>query len=102
MEPVRSGLRNIMSDLLRTRPQEEAVVLAWPLVCGREVAERTTVASFAEGKLTVNVTDPAWRAQLASFEQRYISEFGALLGPLVKEVKFKTVNPDVADKQEGH
>lgn len=93
MEPVRSGLRNIMSDILRTRPAEEAVVLAWPLVCGREVAERTTIVNFADGKLTVNVSDQAWRAQLASFEQRYISEFGALLGPLVTEINFKAANP---------
>ena len=89
MEPVRSGLKNIMSDILRTRPEDEAVFLAWPLVCGREVAERTSVVGFAEGKLTVNVTDPAWRAQLASFEQRYISEFAGLLGPLVQQIDFK-------------
>ena len=48
MESVRTGLRQIMSDLLRTRPAEEAVILAWPLVCGKEVAARTTAASFSE------------------------------------------------------
>ena len=49
MEPVRTGLRQIMSDLLRARPAEEAVVLAWPLVCGKEVAARTTAANFSDG-----------------------------------------------------
>ena len=55
MEPVRTGLRQLMSDLLRTRPAEEAVILAWPLVCGKEVAARTTAANFSDGTLTVEV-----------------------------------------------
>ena len=89
MEPVRTGLRNIMADLLRSRPPEEAVVLAWPIVCGREVAERTRAASFSEGVLTVEVSDAAWREQLGSFAPRYVSGFNELLGSVVKEVRFR-------------
>ena len=59
MESVRTGLRQIMQDLLRARPPEEAVLLAWPLVCGKEVATRTTAASFSDGTLTVEVSDVA-------------------------------------------
>jgi len=89
MESARTGLRNIMSDLLRARPAEEAAILAWPLVCGREVASRTRAADFANGCLTVEVSDPTWAAQLKSFGHRYVSGFESLLGPVVKEVKFK-------------
>ena len=89
MEPARTGLRNIMSDLLRARPAEEAVILAWPLVCGKEVADRTRAADFVNGCLTVEVSDSAWAAQLKSFGPRYVSGFESLLGPLVKELKFK-------------
>jgi predicted nucleic acid-binding Zn ribbon protein len=90
MEPVRTGLRNIAGDLLRSRPAEEAAVLAWPLVCGKEVASRTRAAVFAEGSLTVEVPDATWRAQLKSFTPRYLSGFAELLGPVVREVRFKT------------
>ena len=89
MEPVRTGLRNIMSDLLRTRPAEEAAILAWPLVCGKDVAERTKAVSFEAGSLLVEVADATWAAQLKSFGSKYVSGFEALLGPVVKEVKFK-------------
>ncbi|HKF21768.1 MAG TPA: DUF721 domain-containing protein [Candidatus Angelobacter sp.] len=89
MEPVRTGLRNIMADLLRSRPAEEAVVLAWPIVCGKEVAERAHAASFTGGVLTVEVSDAAWREQLRSFGPRYVSGFNELLGPVVREVRFK-------------
>ena len=89
MEPVRTGLRNIMSELLRTRPTEEAVVMAWPLVCGKDVAAKTQAASFCDGVLIVDVPDTIWRAQLTAFTPRYVSGFNELLGPLVSEVKFK-------------
>jgi Dna[CI] antecedent DciA-like protein len=89
MEPVRTGLRSIMSELLRARPAEEAVLLAWPLVCGRDVAARTKAVSFDGGSLLVEVADATWAAQLKSFGPRYVSGFEALLGSVVKEVRFK-------------
>ena len=89
MEHVRTGLRNIMADLLRSRPAEEAVALAWPIVCGKEVAERARAVSFREGVLIVEVSDAAWREQLGSFGPRYVNGFKELLGPVVKEVRFK-------------
>lgn len=89
MEPVRTGLKNIMSDLLRTRPVAEAAVLAWPLVCGKDVAKRTRALEFVEGCLSVEVADATWATQLRSFTPRYITGFEALLGPVVKELKFK-------------
>lgn len=88
MESVRTGLRQIMQDLLRARPVEEAVVLAWPLVCGKEVAARTTAASFSEGTLTVEVSDATWRNQLQSFVPRYLSGYEGLLGQVVKSIHF--------------
>ena len=88
MEPVRTGLRQIMQDLLRTRPAEEAVVLAWPLVCGKEVAARTTAAEFTDGTLTVEVSDVTWRNQLQSFAPRYLSGYEGLLGQVVKSIQF--------------
>jgi Dna[CI] antecedent, DciA len=92
MEPIRTGLRRVMHDLLATQPGEEAAVLAWPLVCGKEVAARTRAVSFAEGSLTVEVPDAAWRAQLRAFTPRYVSSYAELIGPVVREVRFKAVS----------
>jgi len=89
MEAVRTGLRNIMRELLRARPAEEAILLAWPLVCGKEVAARTKASEFSSGVLTVEVPDRAWRAQLASFTGKYIAGYNELLGHAVSEVRFK-------------
>jgi len=89
MESVRTGLRQIMQDLLRARPAEEAVILAWPLVCGKEVAARTMAAGFSDGILTIEVSDVSWRNQLQSFSPRYLSGYEGLLGQIVKSIVFK-------------
>jgi hypothetical protein len=99
MESVRTGLRQIMQDLLRTRPPEEAVLLAWPLVCGKEVAARTTAASFSDGTLTVEVADVSWRNQLQSFVPRYLSGYEGLLGQVVKSVQFRVKHSAMSNQQ---
>jgi hypothetical protein len=88
MESVRTGLRHIMQDLLRAQPAGEAVILAWPLVCGKEVAARTRAISFSDGNLIVEVPDSAWRNQLKSFASRYIGSYESLLGSVVKDMQF--------------
>jgi hypothetical protein len=99
MEAVRTGLRQIMQDLLRTRPADEAVILAWPLVCGKEVAARTTAASFSDGTLTVEVSDVSWRNQLQAFAPRYLSGYEGLLGQVVKSVQFKVKHSAISHQQ---
>lgn len=91
MEPIRSGLRNIVNEILRAQPPEEAVVLAWPLVCGSEVAARSRALSFADGILAVEVQDANWQSQLMSFAPRYVAVFAELMGPLVQRVQFHVV-----------
>jgi hypothetical protein len=102
MESVRTGLRQIMQDLLRTRPAEEAVILAWPLVCGKEVAARSRAVSFHEGSLIVEVTDIAWRNQLQSFAPRYISGYEGLLGQVVRSVQFKIQHSAISSQQSAN
>lgn len=86
---MRTGLRRIMTDFLKTQPQEEAAVLAWPVVCGAEVASRTKAVSFLNGRLTVEVPDAIWVAQLATFTGRYLSSLNELLPDVIKEVTFR-------------
>jgi hypothetical protein len=89
MEPASTGLRKIVGGVLRECPPEEAAILAWPAVCGKEVAARTRALAFSEGSLTVEVPDAIWRAQLAAFIPQYVSGFAELIGTVVREVKFK-------------
>src|SRR5215469_11892972 len=89
MDSIRSGLRHIMSDFLQKQSPDEAAVLAWPVVCGAEVASRTKALSFADGRVTIEVPDANWRNQLAAFTPRYISSLNELLGAqTISELRF--------------
>lgn len=88
MDHASAGLRTIMSDLLKRYPPAEASVMAWPVVCGRDVANRTRALAFTEGRLTVEVPDAAWRTQLAAFTPGYLNGLAELIGPVVREIRF--------------
>jgi len=90
MQQIRTGLRRIMCDFLKTQPPEEAPILAWPVVCGADVASRTQAVEFADGRLTVEVIDAAWCAQLTALVPRYLSSLDELLPNVVKEVRLQT------------
>ena len=98
MEPARTGLRKIIRDLLRARPADEAVLIAWPLICGRDVAARTSAISFNGGSLTVSVPDRTWRSELSALAPRYVAGFEGLIGPVVREVVFKVQQPALSNQ----
>jgi hypothetical protein len=80
MQPAATGWAKVMREALRRAPAEEAVRLAWPIICGAKVAARTRPLVFVGGLLQVEVPDHAWRHQLQELEHRYLSEFAQLLG----------------------
>lgn len=92
MEHARAGLEKIVGDAFRHAPAEEAVVLAWPLVCGTAVATKTRALEFHSGVLRVQVPDLAWRAQLLAFSPQYIGALNELAGQSVRRIVF--VLPD--------
>jgi predicted nucleic acid-binding Zn ribbon protein len=89
MQSAGSALSEVLAELLRVAPTEEAIRLAWPVVCGSKVAARTLPVEFAGGVLRVQVPDRAWCAQLSDLEQRYRQEFARLLGSdTVRQIEF--------------
>ncbi len=88
MEHAGAGLQKIVGDALRRAPLEDAVVLAWPLVCGTAVAAKTQALDFKAGVLHVRVPDLAWRAQLTAFAPQYISALNELAGQPVRRIVF--------------
>jgi len=93
MRHARSDLEKIVLDALNRVPElkQEAPVLAWPLVCGRMVSEKTRAVSFAQGKLTVRVPDAAWRAQLSGFIPQYLAALNRASSEAVKQIDFVIV-----------
>jgi hypothetical protein len=87
LEQAGMGLEKIVVSSLRRVPQGEAPLLAWPLVCGSVVAERTRAVEFAEGVLRVEVPDVAWKREMQGLAPRYLAALNRY-GPKVERVEF--------------
>jgi len=88
LEPVAAGLEKIVMGSLRRVPQGEAPALAWPLVCGSVVADRTRVLEFAGGVLRVEVSDAGWKREMQGLAPRYVAQLNRYSGQKVERIEF--------------
>lgn len=95
MHHARATLRKIFADKVCTQAGEDAPLLAWPVVCGAAVAEKTRALSFVDGVLIVGVPDVAWRGQLQGMYQQYLAGLNQIAGKQVKNISF-VVAPQAA------
>lgn len=64
-------------------------MLAWAVVCGKTVAEKTSATAFSDGELHVTVPDRAWQKELASFVPQYIAGINRVVGEdVVQRITF--------------
>src|SRR6202043_2818619 len=73
---------------LRRVPQNEAPLLAWPLVCGSAVADRTRALEFAGAVLRVEVPDAGWKRELQGLAPRYLAQINRYAGQKVERIEF--------------
>ena len=95
LEQAGTRLERVVAGSMRRVPRNEAPVLAWPLVCGSAVAERTQAVTFAAGILRVEVADTGWRRELQALAPRYVATINRYAGQTVSRIEFVVVAPDV-------
>src|ERR1700684_1555697 len=83
-----SGLEKIVLGSLRRVPQAEAPLLAWLLVCGSAVAERTRAVQFSDAVLRVEVPDAGWKREMQSLAPRYLATLNRYAGQKVERIEF--------------
>src|SRR5438270_1632784 len=79
MEHGRGDLHKLFTEALKNATADEAPLMAWPLVCGAGVANRTRAMDFVGGVLRIEVPDQAWKAQLEALMSDYMRAFGTLV-----------------------
>lgn len=94
MEHVASGLEKILAASLQRVPAAEAPLLAWPVVCGHAVAERTRAVEFLGGVLQVEVPNQGWRAELEALAPRYLAAIQRYVAAGVKRIDFVLADDD--------
>jgi predicted nucleic acid-binding Zn ribbon protein len=92
------GMRDLLKASLRRSlgalSDEDRVAAAWPVVCGRAMAERGAVIGYEDGVVRVQVEDGAWLRQLVSMRLQLAVEMARIAGVKVSEIHFE-------EKREG-
>ena len=88
MEPAGTGLEKIVLGSLRRVPPDQAPLLAWPLVCGSVVADRTRALDFSGAVLRVEVPDAGWKREMQSLAPRYLAMLNRYAGKKVERIDF--------------
>jgi len=84
-------LEKIVAEQLRRAPANEQPLLAWAIICGNAVAEKTSARSFTDGELVVIVPDRGWQKELGSFAPQYMAGINRLVGKeIVQRISFIT------------
>ena len=88
MEQAGRGLDKVVAQSLRQAPPAEIPLLAWPVVCGSAVAERTRALTFTDGLLRIEVTDTGWKTELQTLAPRYLSAINKYTVAPVYKIEF--------------
>lgn len=88
MELAGAELERIVAQSLRRAPTSQAPLMAWPIVCGSAVAERTLALSFIDGVLRVGVADMGWKSELQALAPRYLAAINRYTTEAVRRIDF--------------
>lgn len=95
LQQAGSNLEKIVAQSLRQAPPAQAPLMAWPVVCGSAVAERTQALSFEKGELCVAVPDKRWKSELQTLAPRYLAAINRYTVEAVSRIEF-VVLPETA------
>lgn len=94
MEHAGSDLERIVVQSLRQAPRTQAPLMAWPVVCGSAVAERTRAIQFLDGVLRVEVADNGWKSELQALAPRYLAAINRYTVEIVRRIEFVVASTD--------
>jgi hypothetical protein len=93
LEHAGASFEKIVTGSLRRVPEDQGPIVAWPLVCGAAVAQRTRALEFADGQLQVQVPDAGWRAELKTLAPQYLAVINRYVKTPVKRIEFVVEAP---------
>lgn len=93
MQQISAGLDKLLAQSLRLAPPAEAPLLAWPVVCGSAVAQRTRALGFQDGTLSVEVADAGWKSELKSLAPQYLAAINRYTTEAVYRIEFIVAAP---------
>jgi hypothetical protein len=91
---MRDLLKVSLSRSLGALSDEDRVAAAWPVVCGKAMAERGAVVGYMDGLVRVQVEDGPWLRQLVSMRVQLAGEMARIAQVGVREIHFERKRND--------
>lgn len=89
MEAMRDLLKNSLGQSLNSLGDGDKLAAAWPVACGKTMAERATVIGYDRGVLRVQVENRTWLQQFMSMREQLAGEMARIAGVRVSEIHFE-------------
>jgi hypothetical protein len=89
MDNMRDLLKKNLGRSLETLPALDRLRAAWPVACGKAMADRGDIVGFDGGFVTVQVSDPMWLDQMRSMRAALGSELGKIAGVKIAGIHFE-------------
>jgi predicted nucleic acid-binding Zn ribbon protein len=89
MQGMRDVLRGTLARSLQALPEADRLASAWPVACGRVMADHGEIVNFEQGKLSIQVSDGAWLRQMLSMRGQLQHELARIAGVPVTEIHFE-------------
>ena len=85
---MRDLLRGSLARSLGALTALDRLTAAWPVACGRAMAEHGEVIAFEEATVYVQVSDAAWLRQMMSLRSQLERELARIAGVPFTRIEF--------------
>jgi Dna[CI] antecedent, DciA len=89
MQGMRDLLKGALGKSLEALSDEDKLAAAWPVACGKAMAERGTIIAYQNGIVLIAVTDSAWLQQFRNMRGQLASEMARIAAVQVTEIHFQ-------------
>jgi hypothetical protein len=89
MQRMRDLLKHNLGRSLETLPASDRLRAAWPVACGKAMADRGEIVGFDEGVVRVVVADTVWLEQMRSMGAVLERELAKIAGVKIAAIHFE-------------
>ena len=100
MQGMRELLRSSLGKSLSALTPADKLAAAWPVACGRSMAEHGVVMEYADGRVTIEVSDSTWLQQMLTMRGQLTAELRRIASVELREIHFQMSGTSAGDHRE--
>lgn len=89
MQGMRELLRSSLGKSLSGLAPVDKLAAAWPVACGRAMAEHGVVTEYGDGVVTIEVSDDPWLQQMLMLRGQLTADLRRIARVELREIHFQ-------------